>query len=106
MTRLLYPSTIDIVPCILCITRHWLGSTPAKAAVRVSWIDLADNERGFRIYRRHGGAKWKHIADVGRDVLSFDDTHVVRGTDYTYAVRAFNGHGSSPRMASLYSVYP
>jgi len=81
-------------------------STPAKAAVRVTWVDLADNEKGFRIYRRHGGAKWKHVGDVGKDVQSFDDTHVLRGTHFTYAVGAFNAKGSSPRVESFYSVIP
>jgi CSLREA domain-containing protein len=60
-------------------------------SVTLTWIDMADNETGFRIYR--DGAL---IATLGADVQSYTD-NPLRKVTHTYGVEAYNSAGASAR---------
>ena len=60
-------------------------------AVTLGWIDAADNEDGYRVYR--DGAL---IATLSPNAKSFTDNPPYGGP-YTYGVEAFNSAGSSSR---------
>ena len=59
--------------------------------VSIGWIDQADNEDGYRVYR--DGAL---IATLGANATSFTDAPP-RGSAHTYGVEAFNESGASDR---------
>jgi CSLREA domain-containing protein len=60
-------------------------------AVTLGWIDAADNEDGYRVYR-----DGTLIATLGPNAKSFTDSPPYGGP-YTYGVEAFNSAGSSSR---------
>lgn len=82
-------------PASVFVARGPLGG------VRVSWVDLADNERGFKVFRRKGNGAWKRIAALGAEARTYDDLRTVPGKVYTYGVKAYNARGASPRAESF-----
>lgn len=75
-----------------------LGATARSGGrVRLTWIDNADNELGFRIQRARGTkGEWQRIASVAADVAAFTDDTAIAGRVYRYRVRAYNDDGASP----------
>lgn len=73
-------------------------STYAGGPITMRWRDLADNESGFRIFRRKGSGSWTLIARLAPDATSFDDTKARSGKRYTYSIRAYNRTGASARI--------
>lgn len=65
--------------------------TSQSYKVTLSWIDVADNEDGYHVYR--DGAL---IATPGFNAKGFTDNPPYGGP-YTYGVEAFNSAGASPR---------
>ena len=63
--------------------------------IDISWTDNSNNEDGFKIERKVGGASYEQIGSVGIDITSYSDTGLTCGTDYYYRVRAYNGLGDS-----------
>jgi CSLREA domain-containing protein len=59
--------------------------------VTLNWIDMADNETGFRIYR-----DGQLLDTLGPDIQSYVDDPP-RGVPHTYGVEAFNPAGASAR---------
>lgn len=62
--------------------------------VKITWkaVSGADN---FYIYRKAGSeTKWTKIKNVKGNVLTYTDTAVKSGTNYTYTVKAANPSGS------------
>ena len=65
-----------------------------KITIDLSWVDLANDANGFRIYRQD-----QLIADVPADTKAYSDTaDVVLGSQLTYSVEAYNDAGVSPRL--------
>ncbi len=63
----------------------------SQPQIRLTWVDNSQNELGFTIERKYRGAGYFHeIGRVGTDVISYDDTAIVVGTEYTYRVKAWN----------------
>lgn len=73
------------------------------AQLQLSWVDVSNNEDGFKIERSGGGkskkkskkAKFKQIATPGANVTTYTDTSVQMGATYCYRVRAYNRAGNS-----------
>lgn len=65
-------------------------------SVIVSWQDSGRIETGYKVERRTGSGSFQQVADLGQNVLSYEDTNVSEGTVYTYRVRAVNFFGTSP----------
>jgi|GEM_PF-4083408 len=64
---------------------------------RLTWTDNSDNETGFRIERRRGGAGGFQLrTTTGPNTTSFVDSGLVAGDAYTYRVRAQGAAGPSP----------
>jgi CSLREA domain-containing protein len=58
----------------------------------LTWIDMADNETGFHVYR-----DGQLIATLGANVNSYTDTNPSCNTSHTYGVEAYNDAGVSAR---------
>jgi hypothetical protein len=65
--------------------------TAQTYSVTLGWIDAADNEDGYRVYR-----DGNLIANLGSNAKGFTDTPPYGGP-YSYGVEAFNSAGASPR---------
>lgn len=65
-------------------------------ALKLSWIDNATNEEGYRIERRDGQQdRWAEIGSVGTNVTTYvdDDPPLPHDTKYCYRVIAINADG-------------
>jgi titin len=67
----------------------------SSTQVDLAWLDISNNEAGFRIYRKRQGQGWKLVATVVAGVITFQDVECVPGATYTYRVKAYNAAGSS-----------
>lgn len=86
-----------------------LGSADAVAsyAVRLTWVDNAFNESGFKVVRALGsGGPYSHVGTAAANVGSFTDKTARDGTTYYYAVAAFNTHGDSDLSDELAATTP
>lgn len=68
--------------------------------VTLRWIDMADNEDGFRVYR-DGGL----VATLGPNTESYTETLPDFGS-YTYGAEAFNAGGSSSQARAIDTCDP
>jgi len=75
-------------------------------AVRVTWVDVADNEDGVRIDRKIGAGAFSLHVTVGPEVETYDDTGLNAETLYTYRVRAFNSGGESSNSSEAGATTP
>jgi CSLREA domain-containing protein len=62
----------------------------------LQWIDMADNETGYRVYR--DGVL---IATLGANATSYTDSSPSCNTSHTYGVEAYNDAGASSRPTVL-----
>jgi hypothetical protein len=74
------------------------NAVPSGSAVaRVTWIDNATNESGFRVERStDGGASWVAAGTAGLDEMGFYDVGQASEQPLCYRVIAFNSQGDSP----------
>jgi len=74
-----------------------LQATAASGAINLAWIDASNNEDGFRVYR---GATSTTVTDcvvtLGAGATGYLNYGLAAGTNYYYAVTAFNAAGESP----------
>jgi hypothetical protein len=60
------------------------------------WMDNADDETGYRVYRAPSGeGPWTQVADLPPDSDAYTDGTVQGNTLYFYQVRAWNDNGES-----------
>lgn len=65
-------------------------------SVRLDWSDMSDNEKGFVIERKLSSADtYTRLTSVGPGCLTFIDSSVEEGKDYSYRIKAFNDFNSS-----------
>ncbi|MBE9480016.1 MAG: hypothetical protein IMY80_08630, partial [Chloroflexi bacterium] len=69
---------------------NWVCNTK-QYSLNLEWIDMADNENGYRVYR-----DGQLIATLSAGVTSYADSPP-RGAAHTYGVEAFNDSGVSDR---------
>jgi hypothetical protein len=67
-----------------------VATTAPGSVIDLEWNDIADNERGYLVYRSPDGVYFEEIAKVGREGTSYQDTGLAGGSTYHYRVRAFN----------------
>ena len=73
-----------------------IASATGYATVDLSWTDESDNETGFRVERKEGGAGvYSAAGNVAANTASFADTGLSPNTTYFYRVIAFNPSGDS-----------
>ncbi|TVQ27542.1 MAG: hypothetical protein EA383_02395 [Spirochaetaceae bacterium] len=71
-----------------------------EPTVQLSWIDEANTEEGYRVYRNGTLIS----GDLGPNVTMYTDTSGAGGVEYTYEVRAFNSFGESVSGAATRTV--
>ncbi|MCY3972327.1 MAG: M12 family metallo-peptidase, partial [Acidobacteria bacterium] len=67
------------------------GST----SVKLTWVDLSDDENGFRVQSRLQGQRWQTAKTVAADSEAADVDGLVAGGRYDFRVQAFNDNGAS-----------
>ena len=79
----------------------------APNRVRLNWVDISDNESGFRIRRRIGlNGAFTEIGLVGSNVNLFTDNSVLPSSTIFYRVVAFNASGNSTESNEARAVTP
>ncbi len=72
------------------------ASALSATQIRLRWEDNADNEDGYRIFRKQGdGGTWALIDEVSAGETEFADNGLSPNTEYIYRVAAFNEVGQS-----------
>lgn len=61
--------------------------------ISLTWVDNANDELGYRVYRRSGLSKSNVSGDLPPNTTGFTDTLLLPNTQYTYEVLAFNLQG-------------
>ena len=71
-------------------------------SINLTWSDRATNEDGYRLERSRQAdfATVERSVTVGRDLTTFNDTGLVRGTTYHYRLVAFNAAGDSAAVTT------
>ncbi|MCG8550898.1 MAG: choice-of-anchor J domain-containing protein, partial [Desulfobacterales bacterium] len=67
------------------------------ATVNLGWLDNADDEVGFELWRKAGSdGAWGILeAALAADTGTYEDTMLSEGTEYSYKIRAYNSAGLS-----------
>ena len=83
------------------------ASADSSTRVRLSWVDVSDNESGFRILRRVGlNGTYAELTSVGTNVNFLVDSSVTAGSTFFYRVTAFNAAGTSPESNEASATTP
>ena len=75
-----------------------LAATAASSSqINLVWVDNASDETGFKIERcqNAGCSSFAEIAQVGANVITFNNTGLTASTSYSYRVLATNSGGDS-----------
>ncbi len=76
------------------------GSVASATEIRLSWIDLSDNEDGFTVERSlQANDGFEVLALTATGVSAFNDITVQQLTTYYYRVKSFNDVGESDYTA-------
>lgn len=70
--------------------------------ISLTWVDNANDESGYRVYRWNGSAKSNVSGDLPPNTTAYTDTNLLPNTQYLYDVLAFNQQGEG-NFASLSS---
>ncbi len=65
----------------------------SDSQIKFTWIDNANDELGYRVYRWNGSAPSNVSGDLPPNTTTFTDTLLLPNTQYTYEVLAFNQQG-------------
>jgi hypothetical protein len=72
------------------------GTVPSSSQINLTWADNSGDETGFKIERHFGyDNPYTQIALAAANAVSYSDTNLWYGTQYTYRVRATNSAGDS-----------
>src|SRR3989344_4912853 len=64
--------------------------------MRLSFIDISDNEEGFYLERREIGKSFENIANLPKNTEEYEDwKNIKASTFYSYRIKAHNEFGSS-----------
>jgi len=63
--------------------------------MKITWVDTADNEDGFKIYRSTNGEDFSYLTKVDEDVNEYTDSGLLNGEKYYYRVRAYRSSAIS-----------
>ncbi|HYO09862.1 MAG TPA: LamG-like jellyroll fold domain-containing protein, partial [Tepidisphaeraceae bacterium] len=74
---------------------NFAATAQTATSVKLTWVDDADNESGFKIERSTDGVSFAQIDLVGVDSRSYLDAGANPNTQYHYRIRATNAVGDS-----------
>ncbi|MDD4403134.1 MAG: fibronectin type III domain-containing protein, partial [Desulfitobacteriaceae bacterium] len=66
-----------------------------SSRIDLTWTDLSDNEKGFKIERKASGGSYSQIATLGANATTYTSSGLATNTRYYYRVRAYNDAGNS-----------
>lgn len=90
------------VPPALGPPTNLAASASSATAITLSWTDNSTGETGTKVERRVGASgTFSEIAEVGADVILYDDAGLSTGVTYCYRTRAYR----SKRQSTDYSSY-
>lgn len=58
--------------------------------MKITWQKVAGAE-SYVVYRKSGRAGWSRIATVNGNIIQYTDKNAVKGTKYSYTIRAVKG---------------
>jgi len=67
----------------------------SHSSIELTWLDQAENEAGFRVYREREGGSFYRIANLEPDTERYVDTNLDPETEYSYEVACYNLGGES-----------
>ncbi|MEW6570044.1 MAG: S8 family serine peptidase [Nitrospirota bacterium] len=68
----------------------------SSSGISLKWTDRATAESGYKLERKTTGEAYSPIVTLGVNAGSYEDSGLVDGKRYFYAVKAFNSIGESP----------
>ena len=77
-------SEVEVIPVLKV-------STVSADQIQLTWIDISNNESGYRIERKTGTGNYTEIATVGENVTRYNSVGLTENTIYTYRIRAYHG---------------
>jgi hypothetical protein len=72
-----------------------LTAAAVSQSVRLTWLDTAGNEDGFRVERKEGEGTFLPLTNLAPNSTAFLDTSAQPGKSYVYRVTALNAGGES-----------
>ena len=76
------------------------------STINLSWVDNANNESGFKIFRSSDGTTFTQIAMASANTVAYTDTTVSPNTQYFYEISATNIIGDSALTAIASDTTP
>jgi endo-1,4-beta-xylanase len=77
------------------VTPMSLALVKNKMIMKLTWLDLSNNESGFIIERKTTSGAWEEHGFVAANIKGFTDTVPDYSTEYAYRIRAYNRYGKS-----------
>ncbi|MDB5357073.1 MAG: hypothetical protein JWN24_3526 [Phycisphaerales bacterium] len=79
----------------------------SSSEIDLSWTNNSQTAFGFSVERSTGGSSFVQVASLGPNAISYQDTHVQPGTQYTYQVIAIGpGDPSGPSNTDSATTLP
>jgi hypothetical protein len=88
-------ATINAATTVAAPTNLVATANSASLQVGLTWADIATNETAYTVERATGSGAYSVIATLGANIVSYTDTGLVAGTNYSYKVRANAGTTNS-----------
>ncbi len=80
------------------------GIVVSTTKIKLSWIDNATNETGFKIERKTATGAFAIIESTPTDITTFSDIGLTPNTTYTYRIRSYNLVGTSIDYSNLLTL--
>jgi hypothetical protein len=92
--------TIEIAAVL--VAPQNLKASAGKGVINLTWTDSNTLETSYEVLRgTTSDGNFGHLATVSANATSYSDTSVVRGTKYSYQVRAMKGVEAGPVSATV-----
>ncbi|MDX1952833.1 MAG: hypothetical protein SFY81_11675 [Verrucomicrobiota bacterium] len=90
-----YPNNVQLPPQGPVAPSALVAISKSISQIDLRWSDNANNESGFVLDRRVGNGEFFERARLSANSITFTDSGLSAGTQYSYRVRAYNSNGES-----------